>query len=318
MKKTTNPTPSMKNPILLSLLGASALIGTTASVQAASISMDATDGIGQASFTNGTNWEDNAAPTSGNDYFTAGFTMRTPETTGDKTFAGDSLTLNGGGVIYKGSTNGTQTITINNLTFSDGAFSNGSGVSGRHVTLAGNNMEIADGKYADFNATNLLINVSASIGGGGELRVRGDGGTLNLQGINTYTGDTKINHANTTLNLVDDAGLLFQIGASGVNNWVTGVAGGNVNFNGDFTFNLALAAASGTWNIVDVATLDETYGSTFTVKDFTEDTSGVWTRTIGASTYTFTESTGVLSAIPEPSAALLGGLGLLALLRRRR
>jgi autotransporter-associated beta strand protein len=46
--------------------------------------------------------------------------------------------------------------------------------------------------------------------------------------------------------------------------------------------------------------------------------SGIWTADNGGLTYTFTESTGQLAVIPEPRAALLGGLGLLILLRRRR
>jgi autotransporter-associated beta strand protein len=46
--------------------------------------------------------------------------------------------------------------------------------------------------------------------------------------------------------------------------------------------------------------------------------SGIWTADNGGLTYTFTESTGQLAVIPEPRAALLGGLGLMILLRRRR
>jgi MYXO-CTERM domain-containing protein len=45
-----------------------------------------------------------------------------------------------------------------------------------------------------------------------------------------------------------------------------------------------------------------------------------WSATSGLVTYNFAEGTGVLSVtvVPEPTAALLGGLGLLGLLRRRR
>lgn len=49
--------------------------------------------------------------------------------------------------------------------------------------------------------------------------------------------------------------------------------------------------------------------------------AGVWQITSGTSTATFTESTGVLSAVPEPSTTAVGILasaGIVALLRRRR
>jgi hypothetical protein len=48
--------------------------------------------------------------------------------------------------------------------------------------------------------------------------------------------------------------------------------------------------------------------------------NGVWNLTSDNNLWTFTQSTGVLglTVIPEPASALLGGLGLLVLLRRRR
>jgi MYXO-CTERM domain-containing protein len=50
------------------------------------------------------------------------------------------------------------------------------------------------------------------------------------------------------------------------------------------------------------------------------DSGDLWSLTSGNNTWSFSQSTGdlTLTVVPEPGAALLGGLGLLALLRRRR
>jgi hypothetical protein len=50
------------------------------------------------------------------------------------------------------------------------------------------------------------------------------------------------------------------------------------------------------------------------------NSGGLWTGINGDVSYSFAQSTGDLTVtvIPEPSAALLGGIGLLMLLRRRR
>lgn len=115
----------------------------------------------------------------------------------------------------------------------------------------------------------------------------------------------------------------FQIGASGVNNAILGT--GTVNLNGLFVLDLTIASTNSGdfWGIVDVGSLNESYGSTFGVSSTLgafADNAGVWSLVDGDNTWTFTEGTGILgvTVIPEPSAALLGGLGLLALLRRRR
>lgn len=150
-------------------------------------------------------------------------------------------------------------------------------------------------------------------------------GTIALGGINTYSGNTTVVNGGT-ISLLDDARLTFYIGANGVNNRITfnGTPGGTVLLDGDFDFDLTGADLThgNSWNIVDVANLSATFGTTFSVLGFTES-SDVWTKTSGPYTWTFTEATGVLqlAVIPEPSAtalALLGGLGLMLLRFRHR
>jgi hypothetical protein len=72
-----------------------------------------------------------------------------------------------------------------------------------------------------------------------------------------------------------------------------------------------MASETGTFSSISLA--DKYTGSLV-------NTSGVWDLVSGNETWKFTESTGVLTldVVPEPSITLLGSLGLLALLRRRR
>ncbi len=142
------------------------------------------------------------------------------------------------------------------------------------------------------------------------------GRTQTLGGINTYTGNTTVSSG--TLMLSDNAQLLFTIGASGVNNQING--SGKLDLYGDFNFNLTGAAEVGSWNIVNVGSLTELFVSTFTVVGFTDAGSNTWTKVNGTSTYTFSEATGTLSAVPEPSTWVLLALSLLVVvtLRRRR
>ena len=162
-----------------------------------------------------------------------------------------------------------------------------------------------------------------------------------LNGINTYTGDTTVRSggsqiASAGLTLGDNAGMLFDIGASGVNNQIRGInfhnnadldIGSNfIQLNGDFTFDLADAgtALGNSWNIVDLASLQATFGPTFTVNGFSDIGSNLWQFTNAAATYRFSESTGLLvvtavNGVPEPSTlALISLVGLAGLSRRGR
>ena len=122
------------------VLSAASALGLIASANAANINMTGSDGFGATSFNAGLNWAGGLAPTAGNNYFTAGFLLRTPTTSGNFTFAGDSLTFqpnstaNSTAMNLKGSS--PSTITINNCTNAGGVIGNGNG--GATYTLAGN------------------------------------------------------------------------------------------------------------------------------------------------------------------------------------
>jgi autotransporter-associated beta strand protein len=271
---------------------------------------------------------------------------------GDSPFGTGTIQLNGGTLRLRTLGDGgntPQTITFGNDVIVGGNATinftrfGGSAANKTHalgnlsigsdtLTITGNNI----GHFLSFTGANLtgdaVINTSSGafintkIGAitetGGSRGLTKEGtGTLELLGANTYTGNTTVTAG--TLTLADSSSMQFQIGANQVNNAILG--SGTLNLNGLFFFDLTSASinSGNFWQIVDVGTLTETYGSTFgvssTLGNFS-DNAGVWSLVNGDNTWTFTQDTGILNlaVIPEPTTALLGGLGLLALLRRRR
>jgi autotransporter-associated beta strand protein len=156
---------------------------------------------------------------------------------------------------------------------------------------------------------------SAITGSGGLTKTATSSADLTLKGLNTYTGNTTINLGN--LLLADNAGLTFVIGASGVNNALTGA--GTAILDGDFYFDLTSAGttAGDLWTIASVT--NQTFASTFKVDGFTDAGSDKWTKAITGSTYyEFSEATGKLTVIPEPATIGMLGLGAIITLLLRR
>ena len=230
--------------------------------------------------------------------------------------AGSALTLANRSIEFanNGGAQGTirNSSITNAITISTDLVVSGTGAKNLILDAVSGTTNVFAGNIADGSGTVALTKTGT--------------GVWDLEGVNTYTGDTFVDRG--TLNLSTNAELLFVIGAlGGENNAILGDAtNATVNLDGLFRFNLtdASTTVSDFWNIVDVGNLAETYGSTFDVAStngaFTETAldSGIWTLDEGGATYEFTQSTGMLTVIPEPSAALLGALGFLALLRRRR
>ena len=96
--------------------------------------------------------------------------------------------------------------------------------------------------------------------------------------------------------------------------------------NGQFYLDLSAAAVANgnSWTLVNHSTLNESYGSDFSVTStlgtFTESPAGTWKRTDGDNTWTFTEGTGVLSLAVTPADPLLAWISTphLALALRQR
>ncbi len=215
------------------------------------------------------------------------------------------VTAGSGGTLLLGaSTNGNGTATFSGTVTLNG-----------DVTLLSNKITTSDTRF------------TKAIGGNGGVTTSGTGLIRFGDGTNvvteTYKGSTILSEA-SSLALSDNAQMTFYIGNSGVNNKITATGIQNVlTLDGDFVFDLTGAAANGTWQIVDVSLLSETFSSSFRVFSTSSvnpwaENSNVWTYVNGGVTYSFSEATGVLTAVPEPTTALLLGGGLMVLLLRRR
>ena len=283
--------------------------------RAAMVSLNASDTIGTSSFNSAGHWNNAAVPSAGNDYSTGDFILRTPADGASYTFAGDSLTVNNTngyaqGLLYKGTGN-TGVITVGDLILNGGFVSHGNG-TGDVFQIDGNINVLSDSSiYAKQGAINVLAKISGSAkitnpGSDGAGRIL----TL-LSPANTFTGSI-VN--NGRFALADDAVLNFVIGANGVNNSVSGT-GAETTFDGDFVFDLSGASSNvgDSWLIASAA--NQSFGATFHVPGFTES-GDVWSNGV----YRFSESTGELSVIPEPStlAILMFAIPLATAATRRR
>lgn len=152
---------------------------------AAAVTLTADDPLGSASFAAAGNWSDGLAPSAGKTYETYRFRLRTPADAASRSFAGQALTISGGGITWKGTA--SSSLTVNNLTLSGGTefIQAGSGT----WTLAGNIAVKAT--EAMMRAANGPINLTANLSGSGSLLHVNN--TVTLSGNNSaFTGKTVV------------------------------------------------------------------------------------------------------------------------------
>jgi autotransporter-associated beta strand protein len=178
-------------------------------------------------------------------------------------------------------------------------------------------------------STLTTVDVGATIGGTGTVGATIINGTLavgNSPGQMDFTNTLSLN-GSTVMEIDGTAGAGVTGGHDFVNLTGDGAAG-VLSYGGTMTIDIgAIFTAGGySWNLFDMASETGTFASITLADQYSGtlldvDLDGVWDLTSGSDTWQFTEATGNLSltVIPEPNVAILsGGLGVLALLRRRR
>ena len=239
----------------------------------------------------------------------------------DGVVSNGSIIKDGSGVLKLNAAN-----TFNGLTISGGTVSIGGGSALSTGTLTLNGGSISSATAVSRSIANLVnftgnagfggdgtgtLTLSANADLGGDIRtlttavdttfsgIISNGGinktgasTLTLSGANTYTGTTTISQGR--LQLATTGSLRFVIGSSGVNNAVNGT--GSNTMNGQFVFDLtgATTNTNATWTIV-AASLNPTYGTSFSVAGFIGDGLGNWTKETNGVRYIFSQSSSVLS-----------------------
>lgn len=245
--------------------------------------------------------------------------------TGTITGSGLGLTVGGAGNISISSIIGTGTGTLTKdgtgtLTLS-GANTYTSATNVNNGTLIINGSTSA--------SSVVTVGASGTLGGigtvGGATTVNGTLSVGQSPGIMTFANTLTL--AGTTIMEIDGNSGAGVTGGHDFAN-LTGVgAAGVLTYGGTMTLDIGVLFGTGfyTWNLFDMASETGTFTSITLADQYSgslldADLDGVWDLTSGNNIWQFSESTGVLglTVIPEPGVALLGALGMLLILRRRR
>jgi autotransporter-associated beta strand protein len=195
---TFSPMVSLKQFLVAGLIF---ILGAGLS-KAGNVSLTTSDIGGTSSFNSIGNWNNSAAPTAANNYFTSAFVLRSPANSTSYAFAGSSLSIDTGGRFLMKGTRG-QIMTVTNLILNGGLADMANSSDNFVETLAGG-ITLNAGKTSYLGALSVsggaeTLIVTAPITGSGNLQIAGsnvngggDNGTVIFSGTNSYTGNTTI------------------------------------------------------------------------------------------------------------------------------
>jgi autotransporter-associated beta strand protein len=181
------------------------------------VTLSAGDGYGATSFNTSGNWNSGQAPNANNDYFTASHNLRTPSgASGNLTFAGNSLSIDGGGeLVLKGADGSALTFPL--LKLNGGSIRSGN--PSMRMTLHGNIRVLANSTLdGDGNSREMVLN--NPITGSANLNVvslANPSGIVRLTGNNdAFEGDWS--NAAASILQVGDGGTGGSLGSGDVAN----------------------------------------------------------------------------------------------------
>jgi autotransporter-associated beta strand protein len=176
------------------------------------VKLIATDALGTSSFNAAGNWNNGAAPSAVNHYFTQNFAVRTPVTDGSFTFAGASLSIDAGGrLIGKGSgtANAVQTLNLPNLILNGGILDQAGSPSTTGVVLSVNgNINVAAPSFlgalgggngsVNFETLDIASTITGteSLTVAGTINLSADVGLVRLSAANDYAGTITVAQPN--------------------------------------------------------------------------------------------------------------------------